>query len=103
MVGFTIFSLLFLSLLFVLLNFLVRINFLKFDWFYNDTRLLHDLHKKIVKEPSICFYQDEVFAVLIHNEIVLTSGRLRAPITDVGLKSGPIGMRILCSNTSFSV
>lgn len=41
-------------------------------------------------------------AILMQNEL-LTSGRLRAPIADAGLKSGPIGMRMLCSNTSFSV
>jgi hypothetical protein len=33
----------------------------------------------------------------------LTSGRLRALTAVAGLNSGPIGMRILCSKTSFDV
>ena len=32
-----------------------------------------------------------------------TSGRLRAPIVVTGLNSGPIGIRMLCSNTSLDV
>lgn len=34
---------------------------------------------------------------------VLTAGRLRAATDIAGLKSGPIGIRILCSYTSFEV